>query len=191
MRRARMFRQLAYPLALAALVALGVAGAAMFGAGPAASAAQETRVVLVPPSQARTGELVTVRLLAQNAHNLAGFQATVLFDPSRLRLTGATIEPGLKASGRDMLKLGPVLRDGSAVLGAATCPVANCSGAPASPTVRLLNGVDGQVELGTISFYIVTPGRYELKLDGVQLIDPQGKRLTTAATNAALIVTSS
>jgi len=191
MLRARASRKLAYPIALVVLVVLGVGVAVMFGAGPAASAAQETRVILVPPSQARTGELVTVRLVAQHAHNLAGFQATVLFDSSRVRLTGATIEPGLTATGRDMLKLGPVLRDGSAVLGAATCPVANCSGAPATQTVRLLNGVDGQVELGTISFYIVTPGRYELKLDGVQLIDPQGKRLTTAATNAALVVTSS
>src|SRR5262245_60461854 len=73
---------LAYPIALAMLVALGVGVAVIFGAGPAASAAQETRIILVPPSQARTGELVTVRLLAQNAHNLAGFQATVLFDPA-------------------------------------------------------------------------------------------------------------
>jgi hypothetical protein len=188
MLRATWQRRSFYPAVAVVMAVLVIGSAVIFGRGAAVGAPQATTVELVLPAQARAGELITVRLVARNAQNLAGFQSTVVFDSTRLRLTSATIEKGLEASGRQVLQLGPILRDDSVVLGAATCPLSTCSEPRSTQATRFLRGVDGQVELGTVSFYTEIPGQYQLKLAGVQLIDPQGNRLTVSSTSTALAV---
>jgi hypothetical protein len=175
---------------LAVIVGLTVLGAVLFGYS-AVNASQETTIELVPPSNATAGDLITVRVVARNVRDLGGFQSTVRFDPAQLRLTGATLADDLTHSGRDLMQLGPVLRDDAAVLGAVTCPVGNCADAqPQRSFLRMLAGVGGDVDLGDVSFVAATPGSYNLVLDNAQLVDPQGNRLTVRAVGATLTVSN-
>lgn len=173
------------------LMALALAGAGYLGRSALAQTPEKTAAVsLVVPAQAGAGRLIAVKLVAARVANLAGFQATVSYDPARLRLTGARIEKGLARGGRDVLPLGPVLREGSVVLGAATCPVAACNDPRPATAKRALEGIAGTVELAVFEFYSEQTGRYELRLDGVILVDPQGARLPAKAAGAVLEVTA-
>jgi hypothetical protein len=163
--------------AVVALIQVGVVGAS-----------QEPALALVVQGQAQVGSLITVKVVGRNTNNLAGFQGVVRYDAAHLRLTGATVDNALSRTGRGLLPLGPVLRDGEVVLGAATCPVSDCATTQAPSTRRSSQGVSGQVELGTLSFYSTAPGNYTLTLDGVQFVDPQGNRLPVLAESMVLEV---
>lgn len=158
-------------LALIALVCAGIFALIQTGV---VGASQEPVLVLEPVGEVHAGELITVKLVAHNVQNLAGFQATVQYGVDGLRLTGAGVPDGLSRSGRGLLPLGPVMLDSSVVLGAATCPIGDCSTADLRSARRIDSGVSGTVDLGTLEFYSATPGSYTLALDAVQLVDPQG-----------------
>jgi hypothetical protein len=160
------------------------------GVSVTANSSQATIVTLLPPGDAHAGELITVKLVVNNARNLAGFQSTVSFDPTQLHLTGAKVENELASSGRGIVQLGPVFRDSAVVIGAATCPVAQCDDSRPGRIAGAIPGVDGQITLATISFYSAAPGRYTLKLDDVRLVDTQGQRLMAGAANTVLDVSA-
>lgn len=186
-----MRRPLAYSALVAVLVLFTLTGIGLATRGAAtAGAPAETTLTLEVPRRARPGELIRVKLVATGAADLAGFQGTVRFDPTQLRLTGAAIEKGLSKGGRDILPLGPVLRRDSVVLGAATCPVAACGDSRPARAVRQPRGVNGRVELATIEFYTETAGQYELRLEGVSLVNPQGTLLPSRAAGSVLRVSA-
>lgn len=164
---------------IAAVCALGLL-AALLRAG-VAGASGETVLTLEPVGEVRAGQLITVRLVARNAQDLAGFQGVVQYDRAGLRLTGASVDGGLGRSGRGVLPLGPVMSDGSVALGAATCPLRDCASLQTRLAARVERGVSGRVELGTLEFVGAVPGSYRLSLDGVQFVDPQGNRLQVRA----------
>ena len=183
-------RPLLLLLVIGSVLALLALGAAFRQPNPATANAVdgETMVVLVAPASSAPNELLTVKLIVHNARNLAGFQATVRFDPNQLHPTGAALEDELARSGREVLRLDPVMREDSVALGAATCPVAQCSELPVEEIARPAQGVYGRVELATFQFIASTPGRYVLQLDEVQLVDPEGKPLATTITPSLEVV---
>lgn len=154
-------------------------------------ASQDTVLTLVPQGEARTGALITVKLVGRNVANLAGFQGTVRFDGANLRLTSASVERAIGQSGRGVLPLGPVMNDGSVVLGAATCPISDCANPTPQLANRSTNGANGDLDLGTLEFYSGTAGSYTLGLDNVQFVDAQGNRLTVRVEPMVLDVQSS
>ncbi len=172
------------------IVLLALVGAAQFQRGAQADTARAATVALVPIGQARAGQRLTVQLVASGASNVAGFQAMVRFGPMPLRLMGATVEEELTRGGRDLVPLGPVLREaeGTVVLGAATCPVSECAEGYPFDATRQPVGVSGRIVLATLTFYAPQPGAYELSLDGVQVVDPQGEPLA-ARTESVLRLT--
>lgn len=181
MLRLRLAGRSAVFLALA-IAALALAGAALSGGSAAARSAPAATVALLPPAHARAGDLINVRLVARGAHDLAGYQGAVRFDPAQLRYISAEVSAGFGAAGQEVLPLGPVLRDGAVALGAATCPVAICHASRSVPAAQVL-GLDGQVELGVVSFYAAAPGRYRLTLADVRLVDPQGSPLASVTSD--------
>lgn len=189
-----------FALGLVILGALAFLAFALFNPQTGLSAfSGPTALSLVAPRTATVGELIEVKLVANNVRNLAGFQATVGVDPTQLRITGAAILPDLSRSGRDILKMGPVwpvvdddiVRDASWVaLGAATCPVADCSVAGDARQANLkLEGVSGRVELGLLHFLATHPGQYWVEISNVKLVDPQGAPLDTTLNGVWLTVT--
>jgi hypothetical protein len=156
-----------------------------------ASPTHGATIALIQPAHARAGSLISVDLVASNVHNLAGYQATVAFDQATVRLVGASIADDIKGSGRDFLPLGPMERSGAVVLGAASCPARTCSDPHPVQAPRVTRGVDGRVKLGTVRFYISTPGQYTLTLTDVRLVDPQGQLLPVTASSIVLTVSAS
>ncbi len=167
-----------------------LAGMFVFNERTVNGAAPTPTLALVAPATVRVGQPVTVQLRAAGVRNLAGFQTTVAFDAARLRLDQATIAQELKGTGRDLLPLGPVLRPAAVVVGAVTCPVSAC----ASPRYKAKNpalpGVQGRALLAELVFTPTTAGRTELRLDGVQLVDPQGTALPVTISHAAFDVSA-
>jgi hypothetical protein len=156
--------------------------------GRATAAQAGTTVSLEVPQGAAPGDLIEVRLVADNARNLGGFQAAVHYDPAQLRLTGARLPEQLGSSGRDLLALGPVFRSDSVVIGAASCPVGNCSEVLQGRVQQEAEGVNGRVELATLTFYVEQPGQYTLHLQGVKLVDPHGATLPQHSLDTVLEV---
>jgi hypothetical protein len=171
--------------------AIGLAafiGSLTLGKEATVSASQQGTVVgFELPAEAYIGELITVKLVVNNAQNLAGFQAAIGYDPNNLSVS-AYSEEGLEAGGRDILLLDPVRREGAIVVGAATCPSADCGDGYARQSRQQARGVDGYAELATLELYTDVPGSYELKLENVKLVDPQGNLLATAANGAVLVI---
>lgn len=179
-RRTALIAIVAAALALVvALVQAGIVGAS-----------QDTVVTLVPTGEANVGELITLKLVANNARDLAGFQSSVQFDPTNLRMTGASVEGALGREGRGLVPLGPVMTDGKVALGAATCPIADCGSGTGTFSRAVETGVNGSVELGTIEFVSSAAGSYTLNLDGVQFVDPQGNKLNVRVEPFVLTVQS-
>ncbi|HEX6287618.1 MAG TPA: hypothetical protein VFZ66_00430 [Herpetosiphonaceae bacterium] len=183
-------QRLLYAGVLVVIAAVILVGMTLFNQRAAASTSQVTTISLEPARSARVGEAITVRLVVTGARNLAGFQARVQFDSSNLRLVDASAAAELEGTGRDLLALQPVLREGAVSLAAATCPVANCHDTRHARAARINRGIDGRAVLGTLVFYTDQPGRYALSLDGVKLVDPQGSLLAVTTTNAVLDVTA-
>lgn len=191
MSKNRWSRQIGFSVSLAVITLLIVLSMIILSRDARVSAAQQdTIVTLIPPNQAYTGELITVKLVVNNADNLAGYQATVRYGNSDLHFSGAIAEEGLSLSGRDMIPLAPVWQEDAVVLGAATCPVADCSDSQYDSAPRYLQGVNGYVELARLEFITSTPGQYNLTVENVQLVDPQGNQLGATPANIVLEVTT-
>lgn len=152
------------------------------------AAQQGTTIILLSPQNAYPGSLVTMNLIVDNAQNLAGYQATVWYDTDNLHLTGVDHQNGLSLSGRDMLLLEMIELENGVFFGAVTCPAANCGKARNPAASRYTQGVSGNIELATLSFIPQAPGRYEIILDNVHLVDPQANQLGATVTNTVLEV---
>lgn len=177
---------------LLVLIALltGAGTTLLNGESPAGAAQTGTVITLVLPDEAHPGELIPVKLVARQARNLAGFQAAVHFNSGSLRGAGIVMEDDLSRTGRQVMPLVPVRGDGVIYLGAATCPVSDCSTSDYAAAPRATQGVDGDVELATLELVASEPGNYPLSLDRLQLVDPQGNQLGAAALNVTLHVVS-
>lgn len=178
------------PIAGALMVLCILVGTLVLNQGIAVGAAPAPTIAIVVPQKARVGDRITVQVIASGVRNVGGFQSTVTFDPAVLRVGHATIAEDLKGSGRDLLALGPVLRADAVVLGAVTCPVAQCTSPRYKEKNHSLPGVHGRAVLADVTFEVVAPGQTELRLDRVQLVDPQGTVLPIAAVNATIEVTA-
>ncbi len=181
-------RRLLYAVVLIIMATIALVGLVLFNRQAAASASQTTTVSLEHTEPATAGEPITVRIVANDARNLAGFQARVQFDAAKLRLVDAEAATDLEATGRDLLALEPVVHEGTVAIAAATCPVEHCQDTRPKRAARINRGVDGQVVLGTLVFYTDQPGSFSLTLDAVKLVDPQGNLLAVTTTDTTLDV---
>lgn len=174
-------------LTVSLLVVLFVlAGTRVLSQKSVASAASTSTLAIIVPGKARLDEQFTVKVVATGVRNLGGFQSALNFDANHLLVDHASVTEALKGPNRDLLPLGPVLRDGSVVIGAVTCPVAQCVSARYKESARDRSGIHGRVELAEIVFVAKAPGRLELKLDKVQLVDPQGNPIPVSSVNATV-----
>lgn len=171
----------ASPVAMAAVLVAVVLASAVWSQRTAAGTPQEPDVALVMPEHAQAGQPLTVRVVARHVRDLAGFQGSIRFDQNNLRMADFT-SSALSATGREIIQLGPVVRDGVVTFGVATCPVSRCASRQPATTPQVARGLENDVELGTISFVAVNPGQFDLALTEVRLIDTNGQsRLASAA----------
>ncbi|MBV9787968.1 MAG: hypothetical protein JOZ51_07345 [Chloroflexi bacterium] len=181
-------RRLLYAVVFAVITAVGLLGLVLFNQQAAASASQVATVTLETVGSTTPGAAMTVQVVANDTRNLAGFQAKVRFDATKLRLLDASAANDLEKSGRDLLALEPVEQSGAVSIGAATCPVKDCHATQPKLAQRIDRGVNGRVVLATIEFAAEQPGQYALALENVKLVDPQGNAIAFTTSNAVLDV---
>jgi hypothetical protein len=142
-----------------------------------------TTVFLSSATQVPLGQSTTLQLLVHNAKNLAGFQATLTFDPNVIHLTQAQVSAELSATGRGVVALGPYIRPQAATVGAATCPILDCTNLTAArQALSEPPGVSGQITLAEFEIVVVAPGAHTLMLSEVQLVAPDGALLDATTT---------
>jgi hypothetical protein len=181
-------RRLLYAVVFAVITAVGLLGLVLFNQQAAASASQVATVTLETVGSTKPGTAMTVQIVANHTRNLAGFQAKIHFDATKLRLLDASAANDLEKSGRDLLALEPVEQSSAVTLGAATCPVKDCHATRPKLAQRIDRGVNGRVVLATIEFAAEQPGQYALALENVKLVDPQGNAIAFTASNSVLDV---
>ncbi len=162
----------------------------VFNHKKAAGAAPEPTITITVPQKARVGDRITAQVIASGVRNVGGFQSTITFNPAVVQVGHVTIAEDLKGTGRDLVALGPVLRADAVVLGAVTCPVAQCTSARYKEKNDNLPGVQGRAILAEIVFEVTGPGQTELGLEGVQVVNPQGVVLPATTINTTLDVSA-
>lgn len=127
--------------------------------------AQSGPVISLDPANLTlaAGEEQTVQIKVTGSHDLGGFQFDLLFPPGSVSLSQATLGPLLSSTGRSALPLGPANESGRISFGGFTFGEAAGAGGDGVLAVLVLRGE--------------TPGRGELRLDRVQLLDIQGNDL--------------
>lgn len=142
--------------------------------------AQSGPVVSLEPANVSlaAGEEQTLEVRIAGGQDLGGFQFDLLFPPGSISLSQATLGPLLASTGRSALPLGPTSKPGRVSFGGFTFGDAA--------------GASGDGVLAVLIVRGETPGRGELRLERVQVLDVRGNDLKpTAGGPGTLEVTGS
>ncbi|MBP6471721.1 MAG: hypothetical protein KA773_14840, partial [Chloroflexi bacterium] len=134
------------------------------------------RVWLEAPATAVAGQPLAVKLMVDNVAGLAGFEAAVKYDSTQLGLRTAVPHPAL-AGERPLLNLGVVPQTDRLVVGAASCPAADCAAVAQSPPRQNLAGGSGRLELAELAFDVRSSGPIVLDLADILVVDVNGRVL--------------
>jgi CSLREA domain-containing protein len=177
------------PRARACLVALLTAAATLVAstvpATPVAAARGDgVAVSLDGPARVGRGDALVLTLTARGVPGVAGYQATLRFDPRALEFGGTQQRGlGLAAGGRAVEGLGPVFRRGEVTVGAWSCGARDCvtrQGLGAVPVAR------GEVLLARLWFAVRRPaGVRDVTLEDVRLVDGRGGSIAVAGFDTA------
>lgn len=173
----RELRSLALVGTFAVAIGLGLVGVPA-GRPPAETAPAGARVRLVPEqSQVHFGETFTVSLQVDEPGNLAAYQADLVYAPDVVVVTGVTLGPMLSSTGRTAEALGPKTRAaGRTALGAYSYGHAA--------------GISQPGTLAQVTLRALRPGSTSLRLESLQLVDPQANLLAGEAVDAQVEVTA-
>lgn len=143
---------------------------AVSAAGPAA--ARATLLQISAPSRVAVGEPITLVLTLHRAADVAGYEATVLFDRSVAEFAGLEQQDNdLRAMGRDVGSLTAVDLPHGAAIGFYSCPVEDCVTRTGN---RQNQGRGGIVRLGRVSLIANQPGTLEIAFDAIKVVDAAG-----------------
>jgi len=116
------------------------------------------------PSNAKVGEPIELTLRITNANGIGDYETKVKFDTSKAHLQSFEQQPqALKKLGRDAQPLGPVEATDGVVIGAYSCPVADCT--QATSKARVDKGARGNVSLASVVLIADTTGDLTVSLD--------------------------
>jgi hypothetical protein len=158
-------------------IGLGVAGVLL--GRPAAPLTPTTPLIRFDPAHVRvgTGETFTVSLQIDGPDDLGAYQVDLLYDPAVVQVVTVTLGPLLSSTGRTAALLGPATRNPGQTTFAAYS-YGHASGVSQSGTLA-------QVQLRAIRM-----GNTALRLDNIQLTDPQANLQAAQATAGQVEVTA-
>jgi general secretion pathway protein D len=156
----REFRNLMLVGVVALVIGLGVAGILLNR--PPARLAPATPLVRLDPADVRVavGRTFTLSLQVDAPTNLGAYQVDLLYDPDVVQVITVTLSPLLSSTGRTAAPLGPLTRNA----GRTTFAGYSYGQAP---------GVSQAGTLAQIRLRANRPGSTTLRLDHIQLTDPQ------------------
>jgi hypothetical protein len=126
------------------------------------------------PDSAKVGEPIQLSLTVRNANGIGGYETKVAFDTNRANLRSFEQQPqSLRKLGRDAQPLGPVEVSDGVVIGAYSCPVADCT--EATSKLRADRGARGTVQLATVTLIADSPGDLTVSLVNPIFVDASGQ----------------
>lgn len=132
-------------------------------------------LVIEAPDFVEVGERIEINLEVQNAQDLAGYEAQLLFDTSAAHFSGLhQRNSDLKKFGRDVLPLEVTELPDGVAMGLASCPYPDCVELKGNPQPK---GANGKVRLGTVFIGTDQEGRLELLFEHLKFVDPSGNLL--------------
>jgi CSLREA domain-containing protein len=155
-----------------ALFLIMIAGsvATVSAAGP--TAARTSLLQITAPERVDVGEPIVLTLTLQRAVNVAGYEATILFDSSVAEFAGLEQQNNdLRAFGRDVASLAAVDLPHGVAIGLYSCPVEDCVSRAGN---RQNQGQTGTVGLGRLSLVANQPGVLEIAFDAIKVVDAAG-----------------
>src|SRR5687768_17590578 len=139
-------------------------------AGP--TAARASLLQITAPDRVEVGEPITLVLTLQRATDVAGYEATVLFDRSVAEFAGLEQRDNdLRAIGRDIGSLTAVDLPHGTAIGFYSCPVEDCVARTGN---RQNQGRGGAVRLARVSLVANQPGTLEIAFDAIKVVDAAG-----------------
>ncbi|MCB0216497.1 MAG: carboxypeptidase regulatory-like domain-containing protein [Caldilineae bacterium] len=142
-----------------------------FAAAPAAPAGASLRLEAAPAAP-RVGDPVEIALIIDEAADLAGFEASLDFDPAMLRFVGGQLDDFLGSSGRTVLPLGPLETEGRVTIGGGTLP-----GKPAP---------SGSGRLATLRFEVLAAGSSPVRVAEGITVDGEQRSSVVAGTGVTV-----
>lgn len=139
------------------------------------------------PSTANVGEPFELSLRIRNANGIGGYETKVQFDTSKAHMQSFEQQPqALKKLGRDAQPLGPVEASDGVLIGAYSCPVADCT--QASSKVRADKGARGNVTLATVTLIADAPGDLSVSLENLTFVDASGQQVDVSAKSLSFTI---
>lgn len=161
-----------------------------FGAARVVNAAPSGQggptLVLEAPGQVKPGQVISIQLTIENAANIAGYEAAVLYDTSAAEFAGiAQHDNPLRQLGRDIIPLTVVHTPAGSAIGLASCPMANCVQHQGN---RVDRGGAGRLSLATLDLLPLKEGVLEIKFDALKFVDAAGSPVQVQVPNSTLSV---
>lgn len=139
------------------------------------------------PNNAKVGEPIELSLRIKNANGIGGYETKVAFDTTKAHMQSFEQQPkSLKKLGRDAQPLGPVETSDGVVIGAYSCPVADCT--QATSKVRADKGARGNVTLATITLIADAPGDLMVSLRDLTFVDASGQKVDVASSSLSFTI---
>ena len=164
---------------LAAAVAIAMSKLTTTASGPALQVAV--------PTTAKVGEPIELALNIKRANGIGGYEAKVVFDKSTMHMQSFEQQPqSLRKLGRDAQPLGPIEASDGMVIGAYSCPVADCT--QASAKVRADKGARGNIKLATVTLIADVPGTLTVSLADLTFVDASGVPVAVSTDNLTFTI---
>jgi CSLREA domain-containing protein len=158
---------------LSILIALGPAIPVGVTAAPPMAMLQIEGTTQIDP-----GGQIDLKLSIRNGNDVAGFESSVLFDPSAAEFAGLQVaDNSVHSLGRDVGQLAAVETSYGASIGFYSCPGSNCLD---NKSPRKFHGAGGTVALGTLSLIGDAEGKLAITFDAVKAVDASGNTIPLA-----------
>jgi hypothetical protein len=145
------------------------------------------QLVLNTPKTAKVGEPIELAVRIKNANGIGGYETKVKFDTSKAHMQSFEQQPeALKRLGRDAQPLGPIEAVDGVVIGAYSCPVADCT--DATSKARADQGAKGNVKLATVTLIADAPGDLVVSLSELTFVDASGQKVAVSTGNLAFTI---
>lgn len=169
-------------VALICIVALGAVVSA--ATEPGAGAVQPMVMILPDTQTLSTGETAVARIWVEDVTNLQGAALTIQFDPTKLQVVDANgIQPGIQIAPGDLWSASAF--PSSPIINS----VDNATGVITYEQALLGSSFSGSDDIAVITFSAVAPGRSDVMLSRVQLLNNLGEFIPTLIRDGEIIIT--
>lgn len=156
-------------------------------AEPVEARSGEVKLRVASPKKVEVGKPINLTFSLENARNVGGYEANVLFDTGVAEFAAVRQDAlGLSRNGRDVGSIDAVETPEGVSVGAFSCPVDDCTVRRGGE--RVDQGVSGRVTLATVSIVPKSAGKMTLRIAQMKVVDAQGREISSGSRERVITV---